>query len=138
MVPEAGKANQAVLKLLSKALGVPKSRLEIVRGETETGVTTMQMDAGLDTGAMLVKKSIAIGANETAGELHDRLARVGREAMDETIVKLLDGSLKAEAQDDTLTSYAPMPSGGANKKGRSFRSAHLSGGDRIMAAEHCR
>jgi methionyl-tRNA formyltransferase len=57
---------------------------------------------------MLIKKVIPIGPDETAGELHDRLAKVGREAMDETIVRLLDGSLIAEKQDDALTCYAPM------------------------------
>ena len=77
-------------------------------GETETSVTTMQMDIGRDTGDMLVKKTLAIGPNETAGELYDRLAVVGREAMDETIVRLLDGTLVAEKQDAALTSSDSM------------------------------
>ena len=94
--------------LLPKYRGAAPINQAVVDGETETGVTTMQMDAGLDTGAMLVKKAISIGPNETAGELHDRLAKVGRAAMDETIARLLDGSLRAEAQDDALSSYAPM------------------------------
>ena len=94
--------------LLPKYRGAAPINKAVVDGETETGVTTMQMDVGLDTGAMLIKKSIAIGLNETAGELHDRLAKVGREAMDETVARLLDGSLVAEKQDDALTSYASM------------------------------
>ena len=94
--------------LLPKYRGAAPINKAVVDGETETGVTTMQMDVGLDTGDMLIKKSIAIGLNETAGELHDRLAKVGREAMDETVARLLDGSLVAEKQDDALTSYASM------------------------------
>ena len=94
--------------LLPKYRGAAPINKAVVDGETETGVTTMQMDVGLDTGDMLVKKTLTIGPDETAGELHDRLAKVGREAMDETIVRLLDGSLVAEKQDDALTCYAPM------------------------------
>lgn len=94
--------------LLPKYRGAAPINKAVVDGETETGVTTMQMDIGLDTGDMLVKKTLAIGPNETAGELYDRLAVVGREAMDETIVRLLDGTLVAEKQDDALTSYASM------------------------------
>lgn len=94
--------------LLPKYRGAAPINKAVVDGETETGVTTMQMDVGLDTGDMLIKKSIAIGLNETAGELHDRLAKVGREAMDETVARLLDGRLVAEKQDDALTSYASM------------------------------
>lgn len=94
--------------LLPKYRGAAPINKAVVDGETETGVTTMQMDVGLDTGDMLIKKMLAIGPDETAGELHDRLARVGREAMDETIVRLLDGSLVAEKQDEALTCYAPM------------------------------
>jgi methionyl-tRNA formyltransferase len=94
--------------LLPKYRGAAPINKAVVDGETETGVTTMQMDVGLDTGDMLVKKVVAIGPNETAGELYDRLAIVGREVMDETIVRLLDGSLVAEKQDDALTCYASM------------------------------
>jgi len=94
--------------LLPKYRGAAPINKAVVDGETETGVTTMQMDIGLDTGDMLVKKKVKIGPNETAGELYDRLALVGREAMDETIVKLLNGTLVAEKQDNNFTSYAAM------------------------------
>lgn len=94
--------------LLPKYRGAAPINKAVVDGETETGVTTMQMDIGLDTGDMLVKKKVKIEPNETAGELYDRLALVGRQAMDETIVKLLEGSLTPEKQDDALTSYASM------------------------------
>ncbi len=94
--------------LLPKYRGAAPINMAIVDGETETGVTTMLMDVGLDTGDMLVKRSLTIGPNETAGELHDRLAVLGREAMDETLKQLCAGTLQAEKQDDSLSCYASM------------------------------
>lgn len=94
--------------LLPKYRGAAPINQAIMAGETETGITTMLMDEGLDTGDMLVKRSLAIGPNETAGELHDRLAQLGRETMQETLRQLCNGELTPEKQDDTLTSYAPM------------------------------
>jgi len=94
--------------LLPRYRGAAPINKAIVDGEKETGITTMLMDAGLDTGDMLVKKSLIIGANETAGELHDRLAKLGRETMEETLRLLLAGQLQPQAQDDALTCYAPL------------------------------
>lgn len=94
--------------LLPKYRGAAPISKAIVDGERETGVTTMHMDVGLDTGDMLVKRSLAIGENETAGQLHDRLALLGREAMEETLKRLCAGELVAETQDDALSNYAPM------------------------------
>ncbi len=94
--------------LLPKYRGAAPINKCIVDGETETGVTTMLMDVGLDTGDMLVKKSLPIGANETAGQLHDRLSLLGCKAMEETLTMLCDGTLKAEKQDDAQSSYASM------------------------------
>jgi methionyl-tRNA formyltransferase len=68
----------------------------------------MYMDVGLDTGDMLVKKSLAIGPRETAGELHDRLAVLGRETMEETLRQLCSGTLQREIQDDSQSSYAAL------------------------------
>jgi methionyl-tRNA formyltransferase len=94
--------------LLPKYRGAAPINQALVNGERETGVTTMLMDVGLDTGDMLVKRCLAIGPDETAGEVHDRLARLGREAMEETLRLLCAGELVAVAQDDALSSYAPM------------------------------
>ena len=94
--------------LLPKYRGAAPINKAIVDGETETGVTTMLMDVGLDTGDMLVKHCLTIGENETAGHLHDRLAVLGRDVMDETLHQLCAGTLVAEKQDDTLSCYAPM------------------------------
>lgn len=94
--------------LLPKYRGAAPINKVIIDGETETGVTTMLMDVGLDTGDMLVKRSLTIGENETAGQLHDRLAVLGRDVLDETLRQLCAGTLVAEKQDDALSCYAPM------------------------------
>ncbi len=94
--------------LLPRYRGAAPINKAIIDGATETGITTMYMDVGLDTGDMLVKKTLTIGAEETAGELHDRLAVLGREAMEETLRQLCAGTLQREAQDDAQSSYAPM------------------------------
>ena len=94
--------------LLPKYRGAAPINKAIIDGETETGVTTMLMGVGLDTGDMLVKRSLSIGENETAGELYDRLALLGRETMEETLNQLCAGALVAEKQDDALSCYAPM------------------------------
>jgi methionyl-tRNA formyltransferase len=80
----------------------------IIAGDTETGITTMQMDAGLDTGDMLLKKSITIDQDEDASSLHDRLAALGVDALAETLDLLAKGELVPVSQDDGLTCYAPM------------------------------
>lgn len=94
--------------LLPKYRGAAPINKAIVDGEIETGVTTMVMDVGLDTGDMLVKMTTPIGPMETAGEVHDRLAVLGRAAMNETLERLCAGTLHREQQDDALSCYAPM------------------------------
>lgn len=94
--------------LLPKYRGAAPINQAIIDGETETGVTTMYMDVGLDTGDMLVKRTTPIGPFETAGELHDRLSVLGREAMTETLERLCAGTLTREPQVDALSCYAPM------------------------------
>jgi methionyl-tRNA formyltransferase len=94
--------------LLPKYRGAAPINQAIINGETETGITTMYMDVGLDTGDMLVKKTLAIGPDETAGQLHDRLAALGRATMEETLQRLCAEALKRTPQDDSLSTYAPM------------------------------
>ena len=94
--------------LLPKYRGAAPINKAIIDGETETGITTMYMDVGLDTGDMLVKKALSIGPEETAGELHDRLASLGRETMEETLRQLCAGTLQREVQDDEQSTYASM------------------------------
>jgi len=94
--------------LLPKYRGAAPINKAIIDGEVETGVTTMLMDVGLDTGDMLIKRSLAIGPDETAGQLHDRLAPLGREALEETLRRLCSGTLVAAKQDDRQSCYAAM------------------------------
>ena len=94
--------------LLPRYRGAAPINWCIINGETETGITTMQMDVGLDTGDMLVKKSIAIDPDEDASSLHDRLAALGADTLTETLDLLAKGELVPEAQDNDLTCYAPM------------------------------
>ena len=94
--------------LLPRYRGAAPINQAIINGETETGITTMYMDVGLDTGDMLVKQRLTIGPEETAGELHDRLAGLGRTTMEETLRQLCAGTLQRQPQDDALSTYAPM------------------------------
>lgn len=80
----------------------------ILNGEKKTGVTSMQMDIGLDTGDMLVKRETDIDENETSAELFERLSVMGGEVLAETIEKIKSGSLEPVKQDDSLSSYSPM------------------------------
>ena len=106
-IPKFGCINVHA-SLLPKYRGAAPINKAIIDGETVTGITTMLMDAGLDTGDMLVKKSLEIGPDETAGELHDRLAVLGRQTMEETLQLLLNGALQPVKQHDAESTYAPM------------------------------
>ena len=106
-IPRLGCINVHA-SLLPRYRGAAPINKAIMDGAEETGITTMYMDAGLDTGDMLVKKAVAIGFEETAGKLHDRLAVLGGEVMAETLERLCRGELQPLAQDDSLSSYAPM------------------------------
>ena len=92
--------------LLPKYRGASPIQRVIIDGEAETGVTIMQMNAGLDTGDMLVKKEIAIGAEETAEELYERLSELCVETLSETLEQLEAGTLQGTPQDDAQSSYA--------------------------------
>ena len=80
----------------------------ILNGETRTGVTSMQMSEGLDTGDMLIKSETEIGENETYAELYERLSVMGGEVLLKTLTALEEGTLAPEKQDDSLSSYSPM------------------------------
>lgn len=94
--------------LLPKYRGAGPIQWSVLNGENETGVTTMIMAEGLDTGDMLLKKSTPIGEDETASELHDRLSVLGAELLLETIERVKLENITPEKQDDKLSSYAPM------------------------------
>lgn len=94
--------------LLPRYRGAAPLNWVLINGETETGVTTMMMDAGLDTGDMLLVKRTPIDPDEDARSLHDRMAILGAEALAETLDLLVAGTLVRQKQDDSLTCYAPM------------------------------
>ncbi len=77
-------------------------------GKKETGVTTMLMDEGLDTGDMLLRETVKIGENETAGELFDRLAPIGAQLLLKTLEGLEQGSIAPQKQNDQESTYASM------------------------------
>jgi methionyl-tRNA formyltransferase len=92
--------------LLPRWRGAAPIQRSIEAGDAQTGITIMQMEAGLDTGPMLHKEIIDIGPSETGGELHDRLAPLGAQALLATLEKLEAGQLQPEIQDDELACYA--------------------------------
>jgi len=93
--------------LLPKYRGAAPINWAIVNGEKVTGLTTMQIDAGLDTGPMLLKYQTGIGADETAPELYDQLAAAGAPLVVETLKKLDAGEIVATQQDNSQASLAP-------------------------------
>jgi len=94
--------------LLPKYRGAAPINWAIARGETATGVTIMRMDAGMDTGPMLLAREVPIGEEETAGDLFERLSRVGAAALSEALDRLRAGNLPEIPQDDARATYAPM------------------------------
>jgi methionyl-tRNA formyltransferase len=94
--------------LLPKYRGAAPIQWAVARGESGTGVTTMRLDAGLDTGAMLLKRSLRIGPDATAAELYPQLSHVGAEALVETLEGLEAGTLKGETQDEREATQAPI------------------------------
>ena len=94
--------------LLPKYRGAAPINACILNGETETGVTTMLMNEGLDTGDILLSETVTIGENETAGELFDRLAVLGGTVLARTLEAIEAGTLTRTPQDDALSCYAGM------------------------------
>lgn len=94
--------------LLPKYRGAAPIQWAILNGEKTTGVTTMYMDVGMDTGDMILKKEVSIGENETTGELWDRLSKIGGEILVETLDEISKGIAKREKQDENKASLAPM------------------------------
>ena len=80
----------------------------LMNGEKSTGVTTMFMDTGLDTGDMLLKREVPLTEDMNLSGLHDLLMMEGAELLRETVKKISEGSIVREKQDDSLSCYAPM------------------------------
>lgn len=94
--------------ILPKYRGSAPIQWAVIDGEKKTGVTSMQMDAGIDTGDILLIDETEIGENETAGELFDRLSEMGARLAVKTLEALEKGELKPIKQDEALSSHAPM------------------------------
>ena len=92
--------------LLPRWRGAAPIQAAILAGDEETGISLMQMTAGLDIGPVFVRRSLPIGDAENAGELHDRLALLGGKMLVEFLPDIIEGSLEAEAQDASSVSYA--------------------------------
>src|SRR6266513_4447709 len=106
-IPKLGWINLHA-SLLPKYRGAAPINWAIVNGGTRTGVTTMRIDAGVDTGEMLLQREIEIGARETAPELAARMAEFGAPLMAETLRGLAAGTIAPKAQNHEEASYAPM------------------------------
>lgn len=92
--------------LLPRWRGAAPIHRSLLAGDTETGITIMQMDEGLDTGDMLYKSSCTIQPDDSSGALHDRLADLGASALIDTLQIVQSGQLNPIKQDDSLACYA--------------------------------
>lgn len=104
-IPRLGCINSHA-SLLPRWRGAAPIQRAIEAGDSESGVTVMRMEAGLDTGPMLLKVDTPISAEDTGGTLHDRLAELGPPAVLQAIDGLAAGTLDGELQDDELATYA--------------------------------
>ena len=106
-IPPRGCVNLHA-SILPRYRGAAPVNWAIINGDKETGVSTMLMDAGMDTGPVLLTERVAIHDDETAEDLAKRLSTAGAKLLAETIGLLAEGGIHAVAQDDKAASYAPM------------------------------
>jgi len=104
-IPEFGCINVHA-SLLPRWRGAAPIQRAIEAGDDHTGITIMQMDAGLDTGAALALAATPIHAHDTAASLHDRLAEIGAALLVSTLARLVRGDITPQAQDNTHATYA--------------------------------
>ncbi len=105
-IPKYGAVNVHA-SLLPRYRGAAPIAWAILRGEDVTGVTTMLMDEGMDTGAILLQEEVPIGRQETCGNLHDRLAPLGAELLSRTLEKMKAGEIRPIPQDHSKATFAP-------------------------------
>ena len=94
--------------LLPKYRGASPIQQAILNGDSETGITIMQMDEGIDTGDILMTQAVAIDDDDTGGSLHDKLVKVAPPLLLRALAAIEDGSIRPMKQDDALSSYAPI------------------------------
>ena len=105
-IPKLGSINVHA-SLLPKYRGAAPIQWAILNGDKKTGITTMYMDEGMDTGDMILKQEVQIGENETTGELWERLSKIGADLLLKTLEQIKQGIAPREKQGDEFT-YAPM------------------------------
>jgi methionyl-tRNA formyltransferase len=105
-IPRLGMINVHA-SLLPRWRGAAPVAWAILSGDSETGVSIMQMEAGLDSGPVLLRSRVAIGEDETSGRLTERLAELGAAALDEVMDRIAHGGVLGEAQDHAAATYAP-------------------------------
>ena len=106
-IPKYGAINSHA-SLLPKYRGPAPIQWAVINGDRETGVTTMMMDTGVDTGDILMTAREPIGPEDTAGQMHDRLALVGADLLITTLDALAQGTLPPIVQDAEQATYAPL------------------------------
>jgi len=106
-IPRCGCVNLHA-SILPRWRGASPIQTAILSGDTETGISLMQMDAGLDTGPVYATRMVAINASDTGGSLHDKLAQVGADLLLDQLDALLDGSLAAVPQPDEGITHARL------------------------------
>ena len=94
--------------LLPRWRGAAPIHAAILHGDEETGVTIMKMNPGLDTGAMLAKRSIRLTRDDSMGSVTEALSHLGADLLIETLPRWIAGEIKLQMQDDSLSTYAPM------------------------------
>jgi len=116
--------------LLPRYRGAAPVQWAVIHGDAETGVSIMQLDEGMDTGPVYLERRVATDPDETAGELLERLAPIGAQALLEVIAGLAAGTARAVAQDHAAASHAPMlarPTARSTSASRPPRSQRGSG-----------
>lgn len=106
-IPKYGCINVHA-SLLPKLRGAGPIQWSIINGENKTGITTMYMDVGLDTGDMLLKEEVIIEPDETGGSLHDKLSKVGGDLLISTLEGIENKTIERVPQNNEEASYAPM------------------------------
>lgn len=106
-IPRLGCINVHA-SILPKLRGAAPINWAIINGDRETGITTMFMDKGIDTGDMLLQEKVSIGNDTTAGELHDVLMNIGANLLIKTLKAVEDGTIVRTPQNNDMSTYAPM------------------------------
>lgn len=101
--------------LLPRYRGAAPIQWALLKGEQVTGITTMLMEPGMDTGPILQQRALAIGVDDTAGSLHDELAEMGGDLLPKTLAALARGNVVPVTQDTERATYAPKPDKSARR-----------------------